>query len=67
MLRLAVAANVVPSSPIVVILMMETMLSSETSVLTIATLHNIQEYILHNLRRENIKSYRIYQTLERQR
>jgi hypothetical protein len=35
--RLLVAANVVPSSPILVILMMEALSYSETSVLTRAT------------------------------
>jgi hypothetical protein len=42
--RLLVTANVVPSSPILVTLMMEALSSSETSV-------------LHSHRRENIKSY----------
>jgi hypothetical protein len=39
--RLLVAANVVPSSPILVTLMMEAIGSSETSVLTSATRRNI--------------------------
>jgi hypothetical protein len=42
MLRLVVIANV-PSSPIIVSLMMEVIRSSETSVLTRATRRNIQE------------------------
>jgi hypothetical protein len=41
--RLLVTANVVPSSPILVTLMMEAILSSETSVLTRATRRNILE------------------------
>jgi hypothetical protein len=41
--RLLVTANVVPSSPILVILMIKALSSSETSVLTIATRHNIPE------------------------
>jgi hypothetical protein len=36
-------ANIVLSSPILVTLMMEALCSSETSVLTRATRHNIQE------------------------
>jgi hypothetical protein len=40
---LLVTANVVPSSPSILTLMIEAILSSETSVLTEATRHNIAE------------------------
>jgi hypothetical protein len=57
-LRLAVTANVDPSSPIRVTLMMEAIRSSETSVLTRTTRRNISEYdMLHSHCRENVKSY----------
>jgi hypothetical protein len=51
----------VPSSPILVTLMMEALSSSETSVLTRASWRNISgDAILHSHRRENLKSYIVY-------
>jgi hypothetical protein len=54
---LLVTANVVPSWPIFVTLMMEAVCSSETSVLTTATLrHTPKDGILYSHHRENLKS-----------
>jgi hypothetical protein len=56
-LRLAVTANFVPSSPILVTVMMEAIRSSETSLLTRTTQRNIPEDgILHSNCYDSLKS-----------
>jgi hypothetical protein len=56
-LQLLLTAKVVPSSPILVTLMMEGIHSFKTLVPTRATRHHIPEDgILHSHRRENLKS-----------
>jgi hypothetical protein len=54
---LLATANIVPSSPILVTLLMEVIRSSEISDLTRATRRNIPEDILHSHCCENFKSY----------
>jgi hypothetical protein len=61
--RLLVTVNTVLSSPIHVTLMIKALRSFETSVLTRATRRNMTEDgILHNHRRENLKSYTVTKT-----
>jgi hypothetical protein len=56
--RLIVTANVFPSLPILVTLMMVALSPYETFILTRATRRNITEgAIPHSHRRENLKSY----------
>jgi hypothetical protein len=58
-LPLLVTTNVVPSSQLLVVLLIEGISSSEMSVLTEATRSNISEGgILHSHRRENLTSLR---------
>jgi hypothetical protein len=57
-LQLLVTAKFVPSSSILVTMMMEALCSLEKSFLTRTTRRNIpDDGILHSLRRENLKSY----------
>jgi hypothetical protein len=54
---LLITANVLPSSPILVTLMMEALGFSETPVLTRAARHITEDGILHSHRHENFRSY----------
>jgi hypothetical protein len=63
--NIVVTGNVVPTSPILVTLMMEVIRSFDTSVLTRSTRRNIpEECILHSQRGENLKSYPLLPVLE---
>jgi hypothetical protein len=65
-LRLLVTANVVPSSPFLVTVMMKGLRSTETSVPTRATRRKIPEdHILHSHRRGNLRSYTLCTCLSR--
>jgi hypothetical protein len=58
-LQFLITVNVVPSSPILVNLMMEAIRALETSVLTKSTRRNIpEEGILQSHRRENLKPFK---------
>jgi hypothetical protein len=50
-------ANVVPSLPVLLTVMMKGMRSSETSVISTTRRHNPEDGILYSHRRENLKSY----------
>jgi hypothetical protein len=58
--RRTLRRNIVPSSPIIVTLMMDEICLSETSVLTRATRRNIlHDGFLHSHSRENLKFYKL--------
>jgi hypothetical protein len=66
--RLLVTANIAPSSPILVTLMMEWLSSSKTSVFITATRRYIPgDSILHSHRREHLKSYMDFLSLQKNR